>query len=198
MARGRFVYRGNPRLGKGQRPSRQWIPINTGFVFAGITGSTNSVLMRMEMPTDPTNLTADPPEDIIILRIVGEFEVSMAAAAAAASWTLALTVQDWTWSSSATFAADADKRLLWTRTYTATADNVAFQWLPGLGQVSGSNTVIGNSGMEEPATRLDIAPKVKLEAGKALALVAYENVDGRALTVTGRSMRLLYQKSRRR
>lgn len=179
---------------QGYKPTRVWAGISGQFAHSAITANALATLVRLEAPASLSSLEADPPEDLTILRIRGNFNVTLSAAAAVTSWTLGLIVQDHQWTQGATFLIDSDKRWLWTRTFDTNAENATFQWLPpGMGSVAGT-TFFGQVGM----TELDISPKVKVEAGRALYLAAYETASGRALTVTSADMRVLFQRSRRR
>lgn len=179
-----------------QRPTRVWVAANTGFTFVGVTGTSASIVMQLQAPTDVTNLTADPPEDLTILRMRGSFSVTLAgdASASVANWVLALTVQDVTWTPSSSFLTDADKRILWSMSYTSN-DATFTRWLEPDTMQAGTTTLFG---VGTRGASLDIAPKVKLEAGKALYLVAYEMSGAVAFSVTTRDMRILFQRSRRR
>lgn len=196
MARGRFGNRVSPRFaGRGVKPTRTWITANQGFLFSAVTATTANVVMRMEGPTDPTNLTSDPPEDITILRVKGSFFVQLSATAATAAWILALTVQDTTWTPGATFPGDADKRILWQRCYQKGATNATHSWWsPGYLEIA-STAFVEQTGMCD----IDIAPKVKLEPGKALYLVAYEEDGSSTFSLASNdNVRILFQRTSRR
>lgn len=162
-------------------------------MFAAATGTTSSALLQMQAPTDVTNLTADPPEDLTILRIVGDFNVIISGAPA--TWVLALIVQDQTWTPGATFAVDADKRILWSQTYITQHTDTTHAWDPP-GTLGVNGAVVGMA--PEKSVHVDISPKVKVECGKALFLVAYENAGAETFSCGGHNMRLLFQRSRRR
>lgn len=195
MARGRFGNRVSPRFARtANKPTRQWASIQDGFLAAD-TVTTAHILVQLQAPTDLTNLTSDPPEDITILRIRGSFNTTLSGSASA-NWTLALTVQDTVWTPGVTFEVDADKRMLWTRTFQAT-NATSDTWLvPGTYLASGSGATAFTS--HPNATDLDIAPKVKIETGRALFLVCYENVGAGTVNVGTQDMRVLFQRSRRR
>lgn len=192
--RGRFGNRISPRF-TGTKPTRQWASISQGWAFAAITVTSTSTLMQLQAPTDLTNLTSDPPEDLTILRIRGSMLVTLSGSGVAA-WTLALTVQDTVWTPGATFPVDADKRILWSRSFNATNDTSDIWEPPGVYIASGSGATAFASNPN--ATDVDLAPKVKLETGKALFLVAYENAGAGTLTVDSEDMRVLFQRTRRR
>lgn len=191
----RYSRRGSPRgfVGRGgSRPERVWASLASRWAFSSVTATTAQVLISLEMPTDLSALTNDPPEAMTLLRIVGSFRIANAAAAGAASgYTLALLVQDQTWTPSAVFATDADKRILWSRTFFlgSTESYSPFIWTNGTAIVP----------YHPEVTRVDIAPKVKVEPGKALFLVIYENSASTSeITVASSDMRVLYQRSGRR
>lgn len=173
------------------KPTRVWVSANTGFLLSSITTTSSSIVMQMQQPTDVTNLTADPPEDITILRVVGEFSVNVDTACI---WVVGLTVQDTTWTPATLWPTDADKRWLWVRAFNQVAAEAGSWSPPGLYRASTASAFPGEMEM----TRVDIAPKVKLEAGKALFLVAYEQGGASTMTLTGISVRLLFQRARRR
>lgn len=139
-------------------------------------------------------LTSDPPEDLTVLRVVGTFNVALSAPTVASRWVLALLVQSTTWVQSATFAADADKRILWSRTFAA-ADAQAYSWSSPGYMIAGANAP---APMNLETVTVDISPKVKLEAGNALYLVAYEQSGDSTFTTSTDNMRLLFQRSGRR
>lgn len=175
------------------RPSRVWVDVAGQFALSGVSSTTAVVLVQLQAPSDLSNLTADPPEDLTVLRMRGSFACSMGGPA---NWTLALLVQDTMWSPSAVFSADADKRVLWCRTFSTTAA-VTHRWEPPgymTWDPAGTPQVVSQPGV----TELDISPKVKVEAGKALYLVAYENGGASSMTVVSTEMRLLFQRSGRR
>lgn len=171
------------------RPSRSWVSLDTGFSFTAITVTSASSLISLQAPTSLA-LTSDPPEDLTVLRIKGDFETLIAANTG--RWVLALLMQDTTWTPSSTFAPDADKRILWSQTYESGAATSLLVY-PGWMNVGG--TII-----EAPREmwHIDVAPKVKLEAGKALYLAAYEEAGSSGLTVAGLSVRMLFQRTGKR
>lgn len=175
------------------RPSRVWVDVAGQFALTGVSATTAVVLVQLQAPSDLSNLTADPPEDLTVLRMRGSFACSMGGPG---SWTLALLVQDTSWTPSSGFSADADKRVLWARSFTTTAA-VTHRWEPP-GYMTwdpvGTPQVVSAMGV----TELDISPKVKVEAGKALYLVAYENSGATTMSVASTEMRLLFQRSGRR
>lgn len=176
------------------RPSRAWADVSGAWNLNNVTGTTAVKLIELQAPASLVNLTSDPPEDLTILRMRGSFYFSLSTGMS--EWTLALTVQDTDWTPGATAAVDADKRLLWSQVYRAPL-GVQYMWTPpGLLTVDplGAGQVVYAG---EAACHLDISPKVKVEAGKALYLVAYEEY-GTAFAVSGsRLMRVLFQRSGR-
>lgn len=187
------------RRGVAFRPTRVWADVSAQFVFTAVATTTPVALVQLQAPSNLSNLTADPPEDLTVLRVRGSFSVTIDSAAFAGSWSLALLVQDTAWTPSTLFTTDADKRILWSRDYeftSSTSGNIVTWRPPGVFQ-DGVNAGAAFPCQSEQVT-LDISPKVKIEAGKALTLVAYENVDGSTLTVSSQNMRVLFQRSGRR
>lgn len=175
---------------KGAQPTRSWVSLNVAWTFNAVAVTSTSSLISLQAPTTLA-LTSDPPEDLTILRIKGDFSVSMSNVVA--TWVMALLVQDTTWTPSNDFQDDADKRILWSQTYAnSTAAAVTYD-PPGVINVG---SIISNTVRE--ATHIDIAPKVRLEAGKALYLVAYEQSQGATFTTNSENMRMLFQRSGRR
>lgn len=182
------------RFGGTGRPTRVWASLSGDVVFAAVSATTTSTLIQLQAPASLASLTSDPPEDMTVLRLTGAFTVTIAGDSTA-NWTLALLVQDTAWTPGATFSVDADKRILWHRTYqatNATSDN----WRPpGTYSASGA----GAQPTQEADVSFDIAPKVRIEAGKALFMVAYENVaTSGTLTMACADLRVLFQRSQRR
>lgn len=174
------------------RPSRVWADVSTQFAL-DVTATGTATLLQLQAPSDLSNLTADPPEDLTVLRIRGSFNCRLSGTA---NWTLALLVQDTSWTPSSTFTADADKRVLWSRTFDALS-NVIHEWrAPGYLMFDTAGTVQLVS--QPDVTMLDISPKVRIEAGKALYLVAYENSGAAGLQVGSEEMRVLFQRTGRR
>lgn len=145
--------------------------------------------MTLEAPATLA-LTSDPPEDLTILRIVGDFNVALTTTGV---WILAVLVQDSTWTPSGVFATDADKRVLWSGIWQATG-GVATEWLRGRMTQAGQE----DTAQEIAMTHIDIAPKARIRPGQALYLVAYEISGAAALTTATANMRLLFQRSGRR
>lgn len=178
---------------RNERPARAWQDLSGQWLL--ITAATAAVpILRFEAPTVVGTVTSALPEDITILRMVGSFQLSLGAAVC--NWTLGLMVVDALWTPGATFAADADKRVLWHETYVNSTGAAVVEWTPpdNYTPVGGVTSYAGPR-----ACRLDITPKVKLEQGKALTLVAWENVASAAQLTTGSAdMRVLYQRSGRR
>lgn len=192
--RGRFGNRVSPRFA-GYRPPRQWHGVQGQFLLSAVTATAQSTIIGIESPGGLQALTSDPPEDLTVMRMRGEFTVLLDATAEVTRWTLALLVQDTTWTPSSSFGLDSDKRVLWSRTYSVNAEAVTYRWDPPGYASAGATTFFTGTGH----TELDIAPKVKVEPGKALLLVAYLNTAGnRALTVSSDNMRVLIQRSKRR
>lgn len=154
--------------------------------------------MSMEMPTSLVNITSDPPEDLTVLRVVGDFVVSLSAG----NWTLGCLVQDHTWTPGATVSVDNDKRVLWSMTYNVTgvaqlAGFTTASWEPpGQLFIDATTDLVVQAPRE--AVHIDISPKVKIQAGQALYLVAWENSGAGTFTTGSNNMRVLFQRSRRR
>lgn len=191
--RRRFVRRGFRSSG-GAKPTRDWVSVVAGWnALTGLTVTTASPLITLQAPTTLA-LTSDPPEDLTVLRLIGDFQVGLANVSSA-SWTLALIRQDTPFTPSLTFVDDADKRMLWSQTYDANLAALSVTWSPP-GTADNGTVFVG--GLPREATHLDISPKVKLSAGQGLYLVAYENEQGASFTTVSWNMRMLYQRSRRR
>lgn len=175
--------------GRGARPSRQWVSLQAGWSHnTAVTAAVS--LISLQAPTTLA-LTSDPPEDLTILRIVGEFTTTLSAEG---SWVLALLAQDTDWTPT-TFANDSDKRILWSQAYTNPTTATTLAWSPP-GHMSGT-AVTNLEVVLRNAVYIDIQPKVRLETGKALYLVAYELLNGATFTSTGTTVRMLMQRTAR-
>lgn len=166
-----------------------WAGVSGQWVMAGVSTTTAAALVQLQAPSDLSNLTADPPEDLTILRVMGDFAVEVSTTG---SWTLALLVQDTTWTPGSTFLVDSDKRVLWMQSYVVNPA-ATYRWATGRLEVN--NAVV--AGQSREMTRVDIAPKVRIEAGKALYLVAYEGTNGSTFTTSSDNMRILAQRTQR-
>lgn len=173
-------------------PSRVWSDVSSTFLFAAAAATTQVIQISLESPTNLANLGADPPEDLTILRMVGDFNVTLSASG---KWRLALLVQDRTWTANTSGVDDNDKRILWSRVFNNLSGFSASWQEPGWLLLGASPPLVAG---QVDMTHIDISPKVKVENGKALYLVAYEEVNGATLTVTSVNMRVLYQRSGRR
>lgn len=180
-------------FGRRAAPSRVWQDLTTAFD-VGYTATTATALRSYEAPTGIVQ-TADAPEDVTILRMIGDLEVQLDQGSSA--WVLGLIIQDTTWTPNGSFADDADKPWMWLQTYGTGVNTGLVMQPPGYFTTTQSMTVVGG-GLPREALRVDITPKRKLEAGKSLYLVGYEELGASTLTVRSRNMRLLYQRSRRR
>lgn len=180
---------------KSFKPDRQWLPL-TGVVASATAITTQTKLYELQMPTVTigTALTADPPEDVTILRLVAEYSFSFTQATQSGDWTIALTVQDANWTAGANFVADADKRMLWYQTFVSDPVASTQNWFPPDAFIAGTTRSASTWGH----TRIDIAPKVRVEAGKALYAVLYENSGAQTATWSLNTCRLLLQHSGRR
>lgn len=192
----RYMRRGPMRRGV-DRPERRWVSLNTGWSTGALTSTTAVTLFNMEMPTTLSSLTSALPEDLTLMRVMGDFAVTMSSEA---TWTLYLVVADATWTPNG-FSSDADKRILWSQTYenlsTGFAGFVGSFWFPP-GMLYTQATASSVTGVDPRCTHMDIKPKAKLEAGKTLYLVANEIAGAATFEVIGRTMRALVQMSRRR
>lgn len=162
----------------------------------GVTTTAGAVtkLLEFQAPTVTfgTALTGDTPEDKTILRIVGNW-TAVAPGAGSDSW-IGLLVADpnWTPIGAASIIPDLDKRFLWYRYFAGLDATNTTTWSVNT-VVIGSTTKV----MTVADTTIDIAPKVRLEDGRALMAVCY--TGGTALTsFTFKDMRLLMQRSPRR
>lgn len=183
------------RFGRGRRgsaPSRQWTEISTTWAIGAAATTTTAVLWGLQSPAAQAGLNALPPADVVIMRIRGDFSVTMSATSA--NWTLGLTVQDQTWTPAATFALDADKRWLWTRTFNTAGLTAPVTWAEPGWMVASSDPQTTWS--DARWTEVDVAPKVKLESGQGLYLVAYENSGASTLSSLSTDMRMLWQQKR--
>lgn len=184
------------------KPARQWLGIPVTTFFAAQSVGATSQVLAFEAPTitPGTAVTADPPEDQIIDRIVAEMQVVINGTG---SWTLALMVVDRTWTQTSTgeMAPDADKRILWYCTYEA-----GIQALPGLTNTSWAPPNYMSIQATTPlylecdwrATHVDISPKIRLEDGKQLVWVCWEESGTALFTMATRTMRLLMHRAGRR
>lgn len=169
-----------------------WVDVSSQWSLPAVTVTTTATLVQLQAPANLSNLTADPPEDMSVLRLVGDFSVVMVGIA---NWTLALLVADVTWTPAATFTVDADKRILWHQTYVGTG-STSSAWNPPdtLMVVDAAGSFVSQT----KAAHLDVTPRARIEPGKALYLVAYENSGAATLTTTSADMRLLFKRSGRR
>lgn len=174
-----------------ERPAVSWLSLSPVWTLS--TSATVAVpLLQMEAPVlTAAPITSAVPEDLTLLRIVGDFSLSLNTAAQA--WTIGLTVQDATWTPGATFSVDADKRILWHMSYQNSVGSLQ-SWVPPDQGINGA--LIYQAARE--AVHVDISPRVKLENGKALYLVAWENSGAGTLTSSSFDMRLLYSRAKRR
>lgn len=190
--------------GRGQRPTRQWVPLQ-GAVLTAASTTLSAKLLEFQAPTVTigTALTAAPPEDQTILRIVSEFTVQVTATTVANRICLGLLMADVAWTPGSTSVADLDKRFLWYKSFslptaTASAGVAGWAWESGLLAITATANQLVQVDLQY--TQLDITPKVKLEDGKALTLVAYVDASSglTSYSVALRTMRVLMQRSGRR
>lgn len=174
------------------RPSRQWTELASTWSL-NATATTGVVLWGLQSPAAGTGLTSLPPEDVIIMRIRGSFLLGLSAATS--QWMLGLTVQDQAWTPSAVFQTDADKRWLWTQAFQTVVVFPKAWTEAGDMEYTNASTFYST---QQSCTMVDIAPKVKLEAGQGLYLVAYETTGASTLTSSSTNMRMLWQTKARR
>lgn len=162
-------------------PSRMWIPVpaSAGGTVATLTPTT---WLELQAPTAGAVLTADPPEDVTILRIVGEFTMT---ASAAGSMTVGLIRVQTGGGAPAvpdpTGPADHDQRWLWLRYYEA----------------GGATSWANSDATRDPwHWTLDIAPKLRMEQGQRLSLIM--DASAGTWTMSSKTIRMLVQRSRRR
>lgn len=190
--------RGSPRA-HGRRPAHQWLGMVLNPANATTTagaGVTVFKLFQFESPTITvgTALTADPPEDQILDRLIWTGSLTNAGAAGRSQIGFILVDATWTPQGTTAITPDLDKRWLWWRDYQFenTGDFVnQHQMLIGTSHLS--NAMMA----ETNPTFMDISPKVKLEDGKALCLVTYQDT---ALQTTAYSgfLRILMHRAGRR
>lgn len=182
------------------RPERQWLPLD-GTPFSAVTATSASRIFGLEEPTVTlgTALTSDPAEDVVVDRIMGQHQVTLSSGAI---WQLALLVTDTVWTPTS-FLADADKRFLWTYTYSSTAGidgETGRSWQPP-GQMAVTSGTAGESTFvqcDRTAVMIDVTPKVKVSPGQALVLVAYETTGAATFSMTMFTWRLLIHRAKRR
>lgn len=177
---------------RGAKPSVAWLSLAPTWSLA-VAATSQAALISMEEPVlTGSALVAAPPEDLTLIRVVGDFSMGTSATASI-SWTLGLIVADTTWTASSTFSLDADKRILWHETFTTTTAAAIHSWLP-----PGTLEIAGTAYLQQNATHVDINPRVRLEPGKALYLVAWENTGAGSIVTSSVNMRLLYSRAKRR
>lgn len=186
---------------RGQRPARQWLPIPATSLLSAVTVSTTAQVLAFEAPTvtPGTPVTADPPEDQVLDRVTGSLRVTLTGAGV---WVLSLLMVDRTWTPiGGEFATDADKRILWSKTY----DSQSLSTLAGFTGVTWSKahmfiTATAPLVVEQPESMgyVDITPKVKLEDGKQLIFLASECSGAASFSVTADWMRILMHRAGRR
>lgn len=184
---------GRRNFGSKKPQNVQWAAVAGQFLINGVTVTSASVLVQLQAPASLAALTADPPEDLTILRMRGSFSF-LVTGSATARWTLALTVQDTVWAPGTDFNTDSDKRILWSRKFNATNATSDLWMPPGTFNAAAA----GPQASDPRVTEVDIAPKVRIQTGQALHLVAYEDNSGGTVTVSSDEMRILYKRSGRR
>lgn len=178
------------------RPQRQWVSLSGVWTISSAV-DTQAALMSLEMPT-ALALTADLPEGLVVMRIVGDYECLLDTAAG--NWTLGLLVADSTWSIGTAFSADADKRILWSRSYgraVPVANTLTFKDGYVRESVTATGATVAMAGCERQ-THIDISPKVTIRAGQTLWLAAWEDAGGAGFTTVTTNIRMLIQRKARR
>lgn len=182
--------------GAGGRPTRTWMSLETTWSTGTLSATTATSLLALQAPTAGGTITSDPPEDMTLLRIIAEHRVIHSAAVA--EWVVALTVQDTTWTPSSTFADDADKRILYAKAYANPTATARTHHPPGQTVLDPGGTPAFAGGTERQLCFIDIAPRVRLEPGKALFLVCYEQAGTGTFELDAQFARVLFQRSARR
>lgn len=181
----------------GGKPARQWVGLTVNNTTTAGVGASRFELLSFEAPaiTVGTPLTADPPEDQILDRVLCSWSIT---ASAAQNFDLGLILVDRTWTPVGTtsIVPDLDKRWLWWRGNTAMLANDI--WRPNLlVQGSGAGTGPNSVPVERDISMVDISPKVKMEDGKALVLVVYQSLATATTTFTGQVRLLMHRAGRR-
>lgn len=189
---------GRRPVGRAAKSEKEWVCLGQTLVgnAAGINTTVTS-LISFEAPTlvAGTPLTADPPQDRTILRIVGQLQV--AGAAATGSLGMGLMVCDRVFaptSGTGRMTPDLDKRWLWWReTLLRSGESWDAQHYLSTGGVLSPNNVPP----ERDFTMFDISPKVRLEDGKQLAFITFQDTALMAPVITLMEVRVLFGARRR-
>lgn len=145
--------------------------------------------------TAGTPLTAEPPEDMVLLRIMALMTIAMTATS---DFGIGFMVADRTWTPIGTtrITPDLDKRFLWWREVgtSGAADMYAPQYFKAGG---GTGAVPNSIPVDRDPTWFDISPKVRIEDGKHLLAVTYNSGAGSTGCVV-QELRILMQRAGRR
>lgn len=189
------------RHGGRSKPARQWLPIPATTFHSLVTVTTAAQILAFEAPTvtPGTAVTADPPEDQVLDRVTGSLRVTLTGAGV---WVASMLLVDRTWTPlGGEFATDADKRILWSKTYDSQTVSVltgftTATWGPGHMTVLATTQAI----IEQPLemTYIDIQPKVRLEDGKQLIFLVSEVSGAASFSLTADWLRILMHRAGRR
>lgn len=178
------------------RSARQWLALTLNSTTTVGVGVTKFELLAFEAPTVTvgTPLTADPPEDQTLDRVISFQTITQTAAGI---WDIGLILADRTWTPVGTtsIVPDLDKRWLWWR-----SGNIGIAgdlWTPMTWKSGAGPTYPNAVPAERDVSSFDIAPKVKLEDGKALMLVVYQATGGEQLTMLSNFRILMHRAGRR-
>lgn len=173
-----------------RRNEKEWLALPATVATTAAAGAGVTQLISFEAPTlvAGTPLTADPPQDRLVLRLIGRLTYSTTVAGTVGVG-LILTDRTWTPVGTVTITPDLDKRWLWWREVPmAAGDALTPQTLVnGGGGLAVSNAMYA----DKDPTFFDISPKVRLEDGKSLNLVVYFSGAVTAPVVTTMSFRML-------
>lgn len=185
-------------VGRAARPSRQWSDLTARFALA-TAGNSATAMWGLDSPAPAASLTALPPEDVVVMRLVGQFTVVLINTNGNNNLTLAVGVRTQVWTQG-TLAGDLDQRWLWLRTFTSTGLTTESElWYPpGNHRLQTTATGVTTQMAGAPgATTIDISPRCKLEAGQALFVAAYVTDTDASYSVASPCMRMLWQTKRR-
>lgn len=178
-----------------RRPEREWVALTPTLTSTASTSASTQIL-AFEAPAlvSGTPLTADPPEDRIIQRIIARFRWAQVTTGNTVACGVILTDRTWTPIGTTTIVPDLDKRWLWWREFFIGSGE---SWDTLTGTANGSAVPMAQChNLEESPLYLDIAPKVRIEDGKSLNFVIY-NAAATAVTVVPMAWRILLSKAGR-
>lgn len=181
------------------RPNRVWSDLTPRFLL-GTAGNSAIAVWGLDSPAPAASLTSLPPNDIVIMRVVGDFFVDHNAANGNNSTTFMLGVRDQVWTQG-TLANDLDQRWLWIQFFVSNGPTTnSHDWLPpGVyrERVTATGVTVAKAGLPVMATRLDISPRCKIQAGQALFLAAYVTDADATYSIGASAMRMLWQQKQR-